>query len=145
MISEEVTMLLARMDTHPDEFVNIEWNPVSHGAWHFEPFEDVRWGNVIKAVVQTGKEYLFTPEESTALSEKYQDILRKKCRETILKELINGEKEKEIDFRAKQLDLPYTTAFTGTAIQKARQKTEILEALKRHEAYEAHKNKGMLG
>ena len=111
MISDTVNMLLERMKTNPDEFVNKDWDPVEHGAWTFEPFEDVRWGNLLKSVFQTGKEHLFTDEELAAIKETYGEMLRARCQECIIKELISGEAEKEIAFKAKQmeLDLPYTT------------------------------------
>ena len=112
MISDTVNMLLERMKTNPDEFVNKDWDPVEHGAWTFEPFEDVRWGNLLKSVFQTGKEHLFTDEELVVLKKAYGEMLRARCQECIIKELVNNDHQKQIEFKAKQMNLPYTTMTT---------------------------------
>ena len=111
MISDTVNMLLERMKTNPDEFVNSEWDPVADPAWSNEPFSNTRWGNLIKAMYQTGAETMFIDEELEALKKAYGELLRTRCQECIVKELVSNEHQKEIDFRAKQmeLDLPYTT------------------------------------
>ena len=112
MISDTVNMLLERMKTNPDEFVNSEWDPVADPAWSNEPFSNTRWGNLIKAMYQTGAETMFIDEELEALKKAYGELLRTRCQECIVKELVSNEHQKEIDFRAKQMDLPYTTMTT---------------------------------
>lgn len=115
MISDEVKMLLERMKTNPEEFVNVDWNPIGHSAWSFEPFEDVRWGNLLKATMQTGKEYLFTEEELEVLQNAYAEVLRVRCKECIVKELVSNDQQEKAAFRSKQMKLPYATTGTNTA------------------------------
>ena len=115
MISEQVEMLVSRMKTNPDEFINKDWDPVDHGPWSFEPFEDTRWGHLMKSTIQTGKEYLFSEEELEVLKAGFAEILRTRTQEAIVKELVSGEKEKELSFKQKQTELPYVTTFSNVS------------------------------
>ena len=112
MISEELSMLIARMDDHPHEFVNPNWDPVHKGAWDSEPFANVRWGNLIHAMYITGSQHLFTEEEITAFQAKYKELLRKHISASVIKELVGNEFGRETDFSQRQLDLPYVSQST---------------------------------
>lgn len=105
-------MLVDRMKEHPKEFVNSDWNPISFNAWEKEPFEDVRWGNLIRAMLTSGRELMFDDEEVDYIKFHYKQLLRQQIDGCIVKELIGGEKEKEIDFKERQMDLPYMSQST---------------------------------
>ena len=106
-LSTAVTMLCDRMELHPEEFINAEWDPIKINAWDDEPFDKVRWGNFIRVVMTTGKELIFSDEEIEHIRDCYKKLLRKQFEECILKELVGGEWQKNIEFQQKQLNLPY--------------------------------------
>lgn len=112
MISEEVQVLLERMDTFPDEFIKEEWDPVLHHGWATEPFSGTRWGNLIATVFTTGNSFMFTEEDLEALKAKYTELIHKQTKEKILKELVSGERVKDLEFSEKQFDLPYMSQST---------------------------------
>ena len=113
MISEELSMLIARMDDHPHEFVNPSWDPVARGAWDPEPFESVRWGNLIHSIFISGSQHLFTEEEITTFQTKYKELLRKHISASVIKELVGNEFGRETDFNQRQLNLPYVSQSTA--------------------------------
>jgi hypothetical protein len=108
-LPDMLRMLVDRMWEHPDEFINPDWDPIQFNAWAREPFENVRWGNLIRAVMTTGKEIMFDEEEIEFIKLNYKELLRKQIEACIVKELVGGEREKEIGFANKQMNLPYTT------------------------------------
>jgi hypothetical protein len=55
----------------------------------------------------TGKELIFSDEEIEHIRDCYKKLLRKQFEECILKELVSGERQKDIEFKDKQLNLPY--------------------------------------
>lgn len=126
-MNEGVRILLERMKTNPDEF------ETPFGKWHQVVDQVMGRKHGDKNVMP----FLY-PEEINALFEGLRSMERNKFTADILRGLA------QVDEEGEQLELPYATTFTGTTIQKAKQKAEILEALKRHEACEAHKNKGLL-
>lgn len=135
-LTATLRMLVERMKSHPDEFVNPKWDPINTGAWSDEPFNDVRWTNFIQAFYQSGKEHLFEKEEIDLFTREYKNLIRNQLDMCIVKELVSGERAKEIEFREKQMDLPYASQSTATI-------TRTTDTIKR--AYEIYKNKGMLG
>lgn len=137
-LSDTLRMLIERMQTHPEEFISERWDPVQTNAWDDEPFNDVRWSHFVRAFYQSGKEFIFEKEEIELLQTHYRKHLRARVEECILKELVGGERQTELLERAKQMDLPYTTSFTGA-------KRVMTKAQELAEAYEKHKNKGMTG
>ena len=62
-LTDTLRMLIERMQTNPEEFINEKWDPVQTNAWDDEPFNDVRWANFIRAFYQSGKEFIFDKEE----------------------------------------------------------------------------------
>lgn len=113
-LSDTLRMLVDRMWEHPEEFVHPDWDPVRYGAWEKEPFEDVRWGHVIRACVTSGKDILFDEEEIETIMLNYKEVLRKQIDACIVKELVGGEREKELNFQSKQMELPYVSQSTMT-------------------------------
>lgn len=141
-LPEAIRMLIKRMDTNPEEFINEQWDPIVRDVWDTEPFRDVRWSNYIRAMFSTGKELIFTEEEIEIFKTKYREILRTRLEECIVRELVGGERQKELDFGERQLDLPYTTMTTnmstGNTILTTADMIRISAAL------ENTKNKGTL-
>lgn len=132
-LSNTLRMLIDRMWEHPEEFVHPNWDPVQFGAWEKEPFEDVRWGNVIRACVTSGKDILFDEEEIETIMLNYKEILRKQIDACIVKELVGGTRENEIKFQEKQMELPYvsqSTALTSTQKQRAKEIAEMFKTQK---------------
>lgn len=113
-LSETIRMLIDRMQTHPEEFISERWDPVQTNAWDDEPFNNVRWSNFIRVFYQSGKEFIFDKEEIDFVQDNYRKALRNRVDECILKELVGGERQTELQERAKQMDLPYTTMQTNT-------------------------------
>lgn len=119
-ISEEVQLLINRMDEHPEEFVHSKWDPVTNDAWDYSPWEGCRWGLLLGLVFKSGNDIIFTPEEVAALKEKHKELIRAKAKNSIMVELVSGERQKSIEERAarmaedaKQMNLPYMPAMGG--------------------------------
>ena len=112
MISEEVQVLLTRMETNPEEFVRSEWNPILNAPWNHEPFYGTRWGQLMSSILMTGSNFLFTEDEVVALRDKYSKLLQDKVKENILKELLTNESLERVEFEQKQLQLPYMSEST---------------------------------
>lgn len=138
-LSTSITMLCDRMKIHPEEFINEHWNPIKANAWDDEPFSNVRWGNFIRATLTTGKELMFSDAEVEHIRECYKGVLRKRFEECIVKELVSGERQKDIQESDRQMNLPYISAPT----RPSRLKTEM--ELAREEYQRMHlKDKGLL-
>lgn len=140
--ADTIRMLIERMQDHPEEFVHPSWNPVQYGVWEVEPFMEVRWGSIMRAVMSTGHDVLFTAEEVALIKEHYRKLLRNQMDECIIKELVGNELVKEMDFRHRQMELPYTTMTTNIERQREKELQRLSES---YQKYEANKNKGMLG
>lgn len=143
-LPEAIRMLVKRMDTNPEEFVNENWDPILYDAWKDEPFTDVRWSHFIRAMLSTGKELLFDEAEITVFKTKYKELVRTRLEECIVRELVGGERQKQLDFANKQMELPYATMTTGTA-NITKHNLTAAEMLRINAALENTKNKGMLG
>lgn len=139
-LSDTIRMLVDRMQTHSEEFINEKWDPIQMNAWDDEPFNNVRWSNFIRAFYQSGKEFIFDKEEIDFVQDNYRKALRNRVDECILKELVGGERQTELQERAKQMELPYTTSFTG-AKRVIAAKRVMTKAQELAEAYEEHKKK----
>lgn len=113
-LSDTIRMLVDRMQTHPEEFISPKWDPIQANAWDDEPFNNVRWSNLMRAFYQSGKEFIFDKEEIDFVQNNYRKALRNRVDECILKELVGNERQEAIDFRNKQMELPYTTMQTNT-------------------------------
>lgn len=111
-LPDTLRMLVSRMQEHPEEFVHPDWNPIANDAWADEPFNEVRWGHIIRSFFISGKEYLFDKEEIDFVLFHYKELLRRQMDNCIVKELVGGERDKEVDFKNRQLELPYTSQST---------------------------------
>jgi len=114
-VSETIQMLIERMETHPEEFVRETWDPVQYSAWDDEPFAGTRWGKLIKATMMSGKGVIFTEAEVEKLQAAYQKLLHSRMEACIVKELIDGNVLKEMEFRDKQMELPYVRGIAAGA------------------------------
>lgn len=94
-ISPAVTALLERMDTNPEEFLDMEYSYVKHGV--SQMIHDTRWEQVTWTMLGDGVKALtvFTPEEVEAYATKISSVLRRKLEEDICKELLKPQKEPE--------------------------------------------------
>lgn len=139
-LSEVMRMLVKRMETNQEEFIKDEWDPVLHNAWDIEPFENTRWGNIIRASMTSGKELLFDDEELKVLLDNYRTLLKTRMEECIIRELVGSERKKQLAFDEKQMDLPYMSPSTITSPTRTinTQKDEWVKA------YRNLKDEGML-
>lgn len=85
-ISREVQMLLDRMDSHPNEFINPEWDPIQDRT--MAPFYSTRWQNLLEPMFILNKESFFLPEETAALAARFKSMVVLRVRECIIKELV---------------------------------------------------------
>ena len=100
-VSEEVFLLLNRIDTHPEEFIAKEVDFVN-GPPALHP--ETRWGPLVKTLLDPGShgecDVLFTKDEQKLLKEKLIGMLREKLRENIVQELVSGNREEEVRIRS---------------------------------------------
>jgi hypothetical protein len=103
-VSEEVFLLLDRMDTHPEEFLSEETNLIDT---MLARESDTRWGRIVRMLLEEDfrdhRDLLFTKEEQNRLVEKLQELFRARLRENILHELVSGDRLKSIQERDKRL------------------------------------------
>lgn len=94
-MTNAVTALLERMDTHPEEFIEGEFSYVRHGLSQL--INDTRWENVTWTMLGDGNKSLaiFTPEETDAYTTKLGGIIRQKLEEDVCKELLKPREEPE--------------------------------------------------
>ncbi len=117
-ISSAVRALVSRMDQHPEEFINENWDPVASNALNF--LYGTRWETISELMGAEGTQ-LFTPEEVEAYMGKLKSILRSRAEESIIKELVGYAKKnlmEEADaYRQKQLNLPLGTSNVNANIK----------------------------
>ena len=103
MISDEVRMLLNRMETNPDEFVD----PVAHG---FVPNTVMphKWYQLLGALVENKPELslAFEPEEVEALRSKLKELIQARIRASIVKQIVGGEDKAQME-----MDLTDSTVY----------------------------------
>lgn len=102
-ISREAQMLLDRMDSNPDEFINPFWDPIQDRV--ATPFNNTRWENILAPMFTAGKESLLAEEDTKKLEAKFRQIIYTRTRECIVKELVMGMRH-EVDEGGKQLRIP---------------------------------------
>lgn len=114
MISDEVRMLLNRMETNPHEFVD----PVAHG---FVPNTVMphKWYQLLGALVENKPELslAFEPEEVEVLRSKLKELIRARVKASIVKQIVGGDED------ARQMEMEYThipTASKAEKLQEAR-------------------------
>jgi hypothetical protein len=84
-MNEGVQILLARMDSHPEEFLS-EYSPV---AWNPEPR---RWDRFMHMVASDNA---FTGEERQAVENKMHELKRNRFNTDVMDELMNGPERPE--------------------------------------------------
>lgn len=129
MISNEVTMLVNRMRSHPEEFVNDE---MTFSGRH-RLREVGRWDSLMQSIVtnNTDLECLFTPEEIKLLRDTATEILRPRALAKIVKEIVGGEQDEQV-----QRELDFEDPFVYTQ-GRSRQRDKKLVVTK--EMYKAIK------
>lgn len=100
-VSKEIEMLINRMDTHPEEFL---YEDELDNARHFTTSTGPRWAALLARVYSDACHSSFSEEDARAIKEKHTELVREHVRNSILKQIINGEEP-----RQEQLDLPYIT------------------------------------
>lgn len=93
-MTNSVTALLERMDTHPEEFVNDDFSCIPHGFGNM--INETRWEHVTWAM--SGDLYkfnVFAPEERESYLIKLGVLMRQKFEEDVCKELLKPHKEPE--------------------------------------------------
>lgn len=104
-VSEEVFLLLNRIDTHPEEFLGEDANLVANTL---SRESDTRWGRIVRILLEEDfkdhRDLLFTKEEQNRLIEKLQGLLRARLRENILHELVSGDRLKAIQEMDRRLE-----------------------------------------
>jgi len=106
-ISREAQMLLDRMDSDPDEFLNPFWDPIQDRV--ATPFNNVRWENILTPIFTAGKESLLGPEDTKHIEAKFKQMIQARTRECIIKELVMGTRH-EVDEGGTQLRIPLNAA-----------------------------------
>ena len=79
-MNQGIEILLARMDSHPQEFDGGTLGPYG------------RWTYTIERALNIGSN--FTKEERDALSIKLRDMVRERFTQDVMKELLDGPEEK---------------------------------------------------
>lgn len=103
MISDEVRMLLNRMETNPDEFIA---DRPSASKW--SPLMSSLLGN------RPDLEFMFEPEELKALRVCVKHMMQKHVRANIVKQIVGGEEEAQ-----KELDLADSVVYKKRTITQA--------------------------
>lgn len=99
MISDEVRMLLNRMKTHPEEFVDP--NPRGFRADSLRSSVG-KWDTLMASLLgnKPDLEFMFDPEEIEVLKASAKELVQSKVRATIVKQIVGGEEreQRELDF-----------------------------------------------
>lgn len=105
-MTNAVTALLERMDTHPEEFICEGFSYVRYGLG--QVINDTRWENVTWNMMGDGNKALtiFTPEEVDAYTTKLGGIIRQKFEEDVCKELLNPHEPEQMELFPNQSSFP---------------------------------------
>jgi hypothetical protein len=116
MVSDEVRMLLNRMRSNPEEFVDP--NPRGFRADTIRASVG-KWDTLMSSLIgnKPDLEFMFDPEEIEALRACAKELIQPKIRATIVKQIVGGDEEQ------RQMEMeyshPYNTSNTEK-LQKAR-------------------------
>ena len=93
-ISSAIAVLLERMDTNPEEFVNPLRSLVNDSC--SEITYGSRWHSITESILEQNTVFkVFTAEEVNAYQKKLACVFRKKLEEDVCQELLNPHKEPE--------------------------------------------------
>lgn len=127
--SEEIEMILTRMDTHPEEFISEDWHFYGDSIWNSEPWKDTRWGNLIGCLFRSGANILLSKTDYKALRKKYKNLVREKVRnDTVANLLVEAKSQPE------QLDLPYMPAIPPRRMSLSKSE-ELKKVFEEYKAY----------
>jgi hypothetical protein len=109
MISDEVRMLLNRMETNPNEFFQdrLEFGDM------YRVRESRTWDSLMNSIIHNKPdlEVLFTPEEIKALRDKASEIARPRALATIVRTIVGGEDKPQME-----LDITDSTVYKKRAL-----------------------------
>lgn len=119
-ISPVMTALIARMEEHPDEFINSGWCPINNPR---SQYDSTRWEEITERIKSNhAAELGFSDEEIAAYTTKLGVLIRAKIESSIITEIIGARHAEELAeqqaYRSKQLVLPL-----GTSMLNAQQTT----------------------
>lgn len=106
-LSREARMLIDRMDSNPEEFLNPHWDPIQDRV--ATPYNNTRWENVLAPIFTSGKESLLSDEDTKSIEAKFRHMIQARTRECIIKELVMGMRH-EVDEGGTQLRIPLNAA-----------------------------------
>lgn len=136
LVSDEVQMMINRMQDFPDEFLSKDWQPSELEAWELEPWHGARWKNICAVLFKSGAEILFTKADRKALRRAYKELVRRRVREAIMVEIVSGPK---LNDEPGQLNLPYMPFPQSRIRASDQQKMDAVKTL-----YEEYKEKTRL-
>ena len=104
-----IAALIARMAQFPDEFINPDWTYRSgYGNTPHPYLYNTRWGSAIGALLADPTcQELLTAEETKALKDGLNRILRARIEGEILKELVGGEERDKLEEARRQKEMFY--------------------------------------
>jgi hypothetical protein len=105
MISDEVRMLLNRMETNPDEFIDPE--PKGFRADVLRA-NTGKWDTLMMSLTSDKPELsmMFEPEEIEALRAKAKELIQARIRASIVKQIVGGEDKAQME-----MDLTDSTVY----------------------------------
>jgi hypothetical protein len=127
MISDEVRMLLNRMETNPNEFFQdrLEFGDM------YRVRESRTWDSLMNSIIHNKPdlEVLFTPEEIKALRDKASEIARPRALATIVRTIVGGEDKPQMELDIADSVVYQNAKFTVTQADLMRMKLDA-ECLK---------------
>ena len=104
-MTNAVTALLERMDTHPEEFINDDFRCTVQTFGNM--INETRWEYVTWAMAgDIDKFSVFTPEEREAYLTKVGALMRQKIEEDVCKELLNPRQPEQMELFPNQSSFP---------------------------------------
>jgi hypothetical protein len=126
MISDEVRMLLNRMRSNPEEFVDP--NPRGFRADTIRASVG-KWDTLMSSLVgnKPDLEFMFDPEEIEALRACAKELIQPKIRATIVKQIVGGEDKAQAELDLKEYQHPYNYGNIGRAFTVEDLKADTLK------------------
>jgi hypothetical protein len=126
MISDEVRMLLNRMRSHPDEFINPEPRGFRTDTLRSNAG---KWDTLMTSLIgnKPDLEFMFEPEEIEALRACAKELIQPKIRATIVKQIVGGEDKAQAELDLKEYQHPYNYGNIGKAFTVEDLKADTLK------------------
>jgi len=110
MISDEVRMLLNRMETNPDEFIDLEPKGFRGDSLRADVLSSNagKWDTLMISLTADKPELslMFEPEEIEALRAKAKQLIQARIRASIVKQIVGGEDKTQME-----MDLTDSTVY----------------------------------